>query len=125
MTPEESLDKAIATVTGMLVKKKEIWTAGEGLYKNFEIHTDLGITPLQFGLAMCNLKMQRAKTRYMDNNAVSDDAIEDSLIDLASYALLSLGILYHSKDEGSTLSPEDLEWIRNQQEKLASTQVCA
>jgi hypothetical protein len=99
MTDEQALEKAISTVTRMLIQKKEIWTADEGVFKNFEIHKALGVSPLQFALVMCNLKMERVKTRFRHSDGIIDDAeIEDSLIDLASYAQLALGILYAERE---------------------------
>lgn len=90
------LDAAIKRVTDMIATKNEIWTEGRGTFENFDDSGDIGITPLQSGLNMCKLKMKRAITRYNGKTYKEtgyDPDLEDSLLDLASFAILTLGIL--------------------------------
>lgn len=93
------LERAIGKVTGMLQKKKDIWVNNQPTFAQFDSVKQLGLKPLQFALAMCQLKMNRLVTRYNDGmgETTSDADLEDSLIDLASYAILALGILYRDR----------------------------
>lgn len=99
----EYLEQAIDQVTSMLTKKRKVWGSSDSpTFENFDIAHDFGDTGLSFGLKMCNLKLKRLKTRYAQHHDsplgfCSDPDAEDSLIDLASYAVLALGMLYRER----------------------------
>lgn len=114
------LDASIARVTGMLTAKREIWTANSPLFENFDIQRDLGVDPTQFGLQMCLLKMSRLKKRFgqyrynlsPSHGFSADPDAEDSLVDLASYALLTLALVYREKARVEAYEeeePDDLQ----------------
>lgn len=103
MDENKFLEDAVTEVTSMLLKKKEIWTAGQGPFQNFDIHKDLDINPVQFALTMCNLKMNRIRSSWIrtrndhDGFCMDKDA-EDSVIDLASYAILALALVRRGQE---------------------------
>jgi hypothetical protein len=104
----EYLDAAIKQATDMLTKKRDIWTAGQGVFQNFEIHDDFGVEDVQMGLLMCNLKMNRIKScwkkasisefPHLEFNGGTDS--QDSVLDLACYALLTLAMMKRESDMG-------------------------
>ena len=100
------LEKAIERVTGMLIRKKDIWTHGQDVYVNFDINKEIGIDPIKFGVAMCNLKMNRLRTRLNDHQVdnANDLDLEDTLVDIASYAILTLGLVYRERERSKTIS---------------------
>jgi hypothetical protein len=90
------LDQAIEQVTGILQKKRTIWGAeGDPVFENFDLAEEFDVISTQFGLLMTNLKMNRLKKRWAQNPGTAefflDADAKDSLVDLASYALLTLG----------------------------------
>lgn len=99
---EQYLQAAIDKVTGMLSAKKDIWTYAAPIFENFDIHEVFGVSGLQLGLTMCNLKLNRLKNCWRKSTTTGpvfqyNPDSEDTLIDLASYALLTLGLLYREK----------------------------
>ena len=105
--PEDSeyLTQAIADVTGMLTKKKDVWTNGMPIFENFDLSEEFGGNPVQFALQMCRLKMNRLKSVFWKHQFRSDTPHgfiedpdgEDSLVDLASYAILGLALVRRRK----------------------------
>lgn len=96
---------AIERVTGMLQAKKKVWAPESPTFENFDIAQEFGTHPITFGLLMCGLKLNRIKKRFSDTfnsgrdfTALANDPdFEDSLIDLASYATLTLGMAYRER----------------------------
>ena len=103
------LTAAINKVTGMLKAKDKIWAFKAPTFENFDIHRAFGVEPIQWGLTMCNLKLNRLKKRWIEHqdpatchsNFAKDKDVEDTLIDLASYAILTLGLVYREQANGS------------------------
>lgn len=102
---QKFLEDAINDVKSMLLKKRDIWTSGQGAFNNFEIHDGFDVDPIQFALVMCNLKLNRLKscwdrqtTPHNGHIALDKDA-EDSMIDLASYAILGLALMRKERDK--------------------------
>lgn len=96
---QQYLDQAIDRVCAMLTKKRDIWVNRGDTFENFDLMEDIGISPVQFGLALCKLKLKRFWTRFSCSwDRVHEDMeAEDSMIDLASYAILTLGLLYRER----------------------------
>lgn len=100
MDESKFLDEAIEEVKAMLTKKREIWTKGQGPFQNFDIHGELGVSPVQMALAMCNLKMNRLKSCWTRHTFRSDTAygfVEDedaydSWLDLAAYSMIGMAL---------------------------------
>lgn len=113
------LDDAVSRVNSLLGQKDQIWTSNDGdTFKNFDIQKDLGIHPIQFGVAMSALKLNRMKARIrsytpamLDNCPVSDTTdwkklsqdkdAEDCMVDLACYAILTLGMILREQRNDS------------------------
>lgn len=113
------LNDAINRVNELLGQKDQIWTAGDAAtFQNFDIQRDLGIHPIQFGVAMTALKLNRMKARIrgytpatLDGMPVSDTTdwkklsqnkdAEDCMVDLACYAILTLGMMLREQRNGS------------------------
>lgn len=110
------IEGAIETVQGMLLKKKDIWTNGQGPFHQFDMMHDMGITPEHFAFIMTNLKMNRLKTVLNKHgftgpeatNVFHDPDVEDSLVDLASYALLALGLIYRARSQNNMSELQEL-----------------
>ncbi len=93
------LEGAIEEVKQMLMKKKDIWTTGQGPFENFDIHEGFDVDPIQFALVMCNLKLNRLKSCWNQSFLPHGGPIHenpdarDSMIDMASYAILGLALM--------------------------------
>lgn len=101
MNNQDYIDQAIETITKMLTKKKDVWTDQDAL-ENFDDKEVFSVDALQFALCMCKLKMTRLQNRWKkhgcDQMMVLDPDVKDSLIDLASYAILGLAVLERDHD---------------------------
>lgn len=76
------------------------WAACENPFKNFELVEQLGVTSVEqaFLVRMCD-KLSRI-TSLIDNDAkVKDEAIEDTLVDLANYAIIMSLYVQHKRDK--------------------------
>lgn len=111
----DHIDHAITRVKDMLLKKKGIWTSTNSPFENFDIAQEFHMTPIQWGLSMCNLKLNRIKNRYdiwslksSTDGLSADPDFEDSLIDLASYAILVLGLVEREKIINGTYENPDM-----------------
>lgn len=105
------IEGAIEDVKSMLLKKREVWTEDSQPFKNFDIAQDFDIDPFQWAMSMCNLKLNRLKTRYKNNpeGFKNDPDARDSLIDLASYATLALALI--NRDQPVKVDFKDLNTV--------------
>lgn len=99
------LEGAIEEVKQMLLKKRDIWTTGQGPFQNFDIHEDFDVDPIQFALVMCNLKMNRLKSCWNQQflphagPLCKNADARDTLVDIASYAILGLALMERAKNK--------------------------
>lgn len=102
LTDERFLQEAQAIVRNTLSIKKDVWTGGVDVFDNFDImHEFMHVAPLNFALMMCRLKMNRIKSRFLQTHPddfARDPDLEDSVKDLACFAILALGIIQREKE---------------------------
>jgi hypothetical protein len=97
---EQCLETAIEDVTKMLWAKRDVWTAQAPVFENFDIMTELDIGPVTFGAAMCRLKMNRVM-KQLGKTSLED--LDDSLLDLACYAILTRAMLKREQGKSKPL----------------------
>lgn len=128
---QQYLTQAQNVVRDMLTKKQGIWSSIQPVFSNFDITADFGVSAFQFGLSMCALKLNRLKNTLQGvwgscrtGGTWDSPEVEDSLIDLASYAILTLGLLYRDRGYGQAVSFPDLQKLREDWEngKISRTQ---
>lgn len=91
------IEDALDLVKETLTTRGQAWTPQDSSeFYNFEQQESIGIDPFQFALAMLNLKLNRAKNRWT-RKGIHDADLEDSIKDLACYAVLAMGILQKLK----------------------------
>lgn len=94
--------KTLSYMEETMVRKNHDYSGGDrevNPFKNFELVEQLGVTSVEQGflVRMCD-KLSRI-TSLIDNEAkVSDEAIEDTLVDLANYAII-MSLYVKSKRE--------------------------
>lgn len=114
MDESKFLEGAIEEVKQMLLRKKDIWTTGQGPFQNFDVHEDFDVDPIQFALVMCNLKMNRLKSCWNQQflphagPLYKNTDARDSLIDVAAYAILGLALM--DRAEHGEKKKEPREW---------------
>lgn len=132
------LDAAIKEVTEVLTRKRQDWATGMQVFECFDAQKDFGDDPLEFALKMCNLKMTRLRSCVARRNAKTvapglDRDLEDTIKDLAGYALLALGLYKREQGQNPQVShdhteplfetnpdPEKLrEWLQREQKEQA------
>jgi hypothetical protein len=108
-TDASYLDESIAEVEKVLTKKRQDWATGMEVFECFDAQNDFGDDPLDFAIKMRNLKMTRLKScvsrRHAETNSGNLGAdLEDTLKDLAGYALLALGLYKREAERNPKMS---------------------
>jgi hypothetical protein len=107
------LSAAIEKVTGVLTQKKDDWATGMEVFQCFDAQKDFGDDPLEFAIKMCNLKMTRLKSCVARKKngvmtPVGESAherdYEDTIKDLAGYALLAYGMFLREQANKTRVS---------------------
>ena len=71
---------------------------GKDVFANIRASEDFGVPPWVGAMVRANDKVQRIKS-YCLNGSLANEGLEDSLIDLACYAIIAL-ILFRETDKG-------------------------
>ena len=107
------LDAAIEKVTGVLTQKRQDWATGMEVFECFDAQKDFGDDPLEFAVKMCNLKMTRLKSCVARKHsgvmtpvgeAAHERDYEDTIKDLAGYALLAYGMFLREQANKSAVA---------------------
>lgn len=108
MDDQHYLNESMKKVFAALDSKGQTWASNADAFENFDLMKELGVSPHLFGLIMCRLKMNRLKSSLKRTGGVlvGDADAKDCLLDLASYAILTLGILEREEARSKT-GPKD------------------
>ncbi len=100
------IEQALGRVTKTLTHKAAAWTPSSPEFEQFDSQKEIGIDPLQFALGMTRLKWNRAKNRFLEKQRAGgssfgmDADLEDSVLDLACYAIIALALQTREVDRG-------------------------
>jgi hypothetical protein len=135
------LDAAIEKVTGVLTQKRQDWATGMEVFECFDAQKDFGDDPLEFAVKMCNLKMTRLKSCVARKKngvltpvgeAAHEKDYEDTIKDLAGYALLAYGMFLREQgrkahqheldvpNKGTHLNYEEIERLKEEYSRAHS-----
>lgn len=109
----EEFDNTLTYMLDTAERKNHDYSWGEGEsnpFKNFQLVEQLGVTSVERGflVRMCD-KLSRIVS-LIDNEAkVKDEAIEDTLVDLANYAII-MSIYVKDKRTTARKNIESLRW---------------
>lgn len=101
------------------IKKNSDYTAGSGdPFANFRLAETLGFSSVETGI-LVRMTDKMARLRCLTEGRrlqVKDETIEDTLLDLANYALILRSYIYHTSRPASVLTDEE-RWRQRQGSK--------
>lgn len=103
MTQEEFfkfIEDGYKKAHGIIVKKNSDYATGEDPFKNFKMASLIGITPERAILVRVSDKLARISNLMNPGKKVqvSDEAIEDTILDMINYLAILRAFLQDEKD---------------------------
>lgn len=94
----EHFDEVTKQMRETIVRKNHDYAGDEDPYKNFRLAEQIGVCTLEKAILvrMCD-KMSRIGQLIDKESKVKDEAIEDTLIDLANYSIILAGYLKNKR----------------------------
>lgn len=104
MTQEEFfkfIEDGYKKAHGIIVKKNSDYATGEDPFKNFKMASLIGITPERAILVRISDKLARISNLMNPGKKaqVSDEAIEDTILDMINYLAILRAFLQDEKDK--------------------------
>jgi len=106
MTQEEFfkfIEDGYKKAHGIIVKKNSDYATGEDPFKNFKMASLIGITPERAILVRVSDKLARISNLMNPGKKaqVSDEAIEDTVLDMINYLAILRAFLQDEKDKST------------------------
>lgn len=89
MSSDPRFEAILRDISQLHGKKSADYGRGEDTYANVRASQEFGIAPWAGAMVRANDKMTRIKSHCL-NGRLENESLEDSLIDLATYAIIAL-----------------------------------